>query len=80
VFAQGWSLIKTKGSNMQRSRILLRLLAVALAFGLVAAACGDDDDDSSSADSGTEGTSAPSGELTKVKLQLQWFTQAQFAG
>jgi NitT/TauT family transport system substrate-binding protein len=64
---------------MQRSRILLRLLAVALALGLVAAACGDDDDDTS-ADGGSDGTSAPSGDLTKVKLQLQWFTQAQFAG
>jgi NitT/TauT family transport system substrate-binding protein len=64
---------------MQRSRILLRLLAVALALGLIAAACGDDDDDTS-ADGGSDGTSAPSGDLTKVKLQLQWFTQAQFAG
>jgi NitT/TauT family transport system substrate-binding protein len=62
----------------RRSRMMLRLLAVALAFGLVAAACGDDDDDDTS--SGSGGTSAPSGELTKVKLQLQWFTQAQFAG
>jgi NitT/TauT family transport system substrate-binding protein len=63
---------------MQRSRILLRLLAAALAFVLVAAACGDDDD-GTSADGG-DGTDAPSGELTKVKLQLQWVTQAQFGG
>ncbi|MCL1602127.1 MAG: ABC transporter substrate-binding protein, partial [Actinomycetia bacterium] len=36
-------------------------------FAMVAAACSSSDDDSS-------------GELTPVKLQLQWFTQAQFAG
>jgi NitT/TauT family transport system substrate-binding protein len=43
--------------------------ALLLALGLTAAACGSDD----------EGDAA-SGELTKVKLQLQWFNQAQFAG
>ena len=47
---------------------LSRLVAALLAFSLVAAACGSDDDD------------AASGELTPVSLQLQWFTQAQFAG
>jgi NitT/TauT family transport system substrate-binding protein len=49
-------------------------LAVALAVGLIAAACGDSSGSSSS--SGTPAT----GNLTKVKLQLQWVTQAQFAG
>ena len=36
-------------------------------FAVVAAACSGADDDASD-------------ELTPVKLQLQWFTQAQFAG
>jgi NitT/TauT family transport system substrate-binding protein len=44
-------------------------VAAFVALLLVAAACGDDKNSSSS-----------SGDLTKVKLQLQWFTQAQFAG
>jgi NitT/TauT family transport system substrate-binding protein len=62
---------------------------------LVTAACGDDDDTSSGTDApaGTEapaGSEAPSGtdggaggeceSLTPVSLQLQWVTQAQFAG
>ena len=48
-----------------------------VALSLVAAACGGDDDESSG------GSAAPAGECettTPVKLQLQWFTQAQFAG
>ncbi|MEY4223948.1 MAG: hypothetical protein RIS33_882 [Actinomycetota bacterium] len=47
-----------------------------VALSLVAAACGGDDEESSS-------SAAPAGECetpTPVKLQLQWFTQAQFAG
>lgn len=47
----------------------MRMVAAVVALLLVAAACGDDGDSTSS-----------SGDLTKVKLQLQWFTQAQFAG
>ena len=35
---------------------------------------------SDTSSSGAAGSTAPTGELTKVKLQLQWFTQAQFAG
>ena len=46
----------------------IRTVAAIVALLLVAAACGDD-----------KGSTA-SGDLTKVKLQLQWFTQAQFAG
>ena len=48
-----------------------------VALSLVAAACGGDDEESSGGDA------APAGECettTPVKLQLQWFTQAQFAG
>ncbi len=51
-----------------RRNWLWRTIAVVLAFSLVAAACGDDDDDGAG------------GELTPISLQLQWFTQAQFAG
>ncbi|MBU3689827.1 MAG: ABC transporter substrate-binding protein [Acidimicrobiales bacterium mtb01] len=50
-----------------------------VALSLVAAACGGDDEESG----GSEGSAAPAGECetpTPVKLQLQWFTQAQFAG
>ena len=75
---------------MQRKR-LFRSLAVLTIAGLAMAACGDDDNSSSSgteAPSGTGGEAPASicdaskapAELTPVKLQLQWFTQAQFAG
>jgi NitT/TauT family transport system substrate-binding protein len=42
-----------------------RLLALGALVAIVAGACG---------------TGTPSTTLTKVKLQLQWVTQAQFAG
>lgn len=45
--------------------------AVALVLAVVLAACGSDDD---------EGEPTGSGDLTPVKLQLQWVAQAQFAG
>jgi NitT/TauT family transport system substrate-binding protein len=75
--------------NKQRIRYATAaLVAVALL-----AACGSDDDDSgsesSSTEAATEGTEAATegtaamGEceaLEPVSLQLQWFTQAQFAG
>jgi NitT/TauT family transport system substrate-binding protein len=55
------------------------LCALALAAAVVAiAACGGDDNGGST--SASSSTGAASGKLTKVKLQLQWFTQAQFAG
>lgn len=44
--------------------------AVALVLAVVLAACGSDDDDEPTG----------SGDLTPVKLQLQWVAQAQFAG
>jgi NitT/TauT family transport system substrate-binding protein len=50
--------------------------AAALAAAVLAvAACGGNDKGSSSTS-----TAAGAQKLTKVKLQLQWFTQAQFAG
>ena len=70
--------------------------AGALALALVVASCGDDDDDDAAPDTespaGTgaaatteapAGTEAPSGECEttdSIRLQLQWVTQAQFAG
>jgi NitT/TauT family transport system substrate-binding protein len=51
----------------------LRAVAVGAALTLLAAGCGGATEDSSGGD-------ASGGGLTKVKLQLQWVTQAQFAG
>jgi len=68
---------------MQRTR-LFKSLAIVAAAGLAFAACGDDEKDSSTTDSPGGATlcdaSKGPAEKTKVKLQLQWFTQAQFAG
>jgi NitT/TauT family transport system substrate-binding protein len=54
--------------------------ALVLAAAVVAvAACGGSDDNGGSTSTGGA-PGATSGKLAKVKLQLQWFTQAQFAG
>ena len=55
-------------------RRISRTLAAAAALILLAAGCGGSDDDGGGG--GGSGDSGP----TKVKLQLQWVTQAQFAG
>ncbi|MFM7337615.1 MAG: ABC transporter substrate-binding protein, partial [Actinomycetota bacterium] len=50
---------------------------------LVVGACGGSDDEATEDTAVTEETTAPAEECTTptpVKLQLQWFTQAQFAG
>jgi NitT/TauT family transport system substrate-binding protein len=73
-------------SNKPGWRTLLAMLVVAL----VAAACSSDDSGSDTTAAGGDGTettvaggetdtTAPA-EMEKVRLQLQWFTQAQFAG
>ncbi len=54
----------------KKKKALTRWLVVLAVFALVAAACSSADD---GGDAGTQ-------ELIPVKLQLQWFTQAQFAG
>ena len=77
----------------RNSSLIWRLLAVLFALTLVAAACGDDDDDGgddagddsgddgdTGDDSGDDGDTGDDAELTPINLQLQWFTQAQFAG
>jgi NitT/TauT family transport system substrate-binding protein len=71
-------------------RTITRGLVLAAALAITAAACGSDNSSSSSATtaaaaattaaSGGAATTAATGELKKVKLQLQWFTQAQFGG
>jgi NitT/TauT family transport system substrate-binding protein len=68
--------------NKMRNRRMKGLVAVAAALSLVVAACGGDDDssDNTSAPGGTDGAGGDCEEITPVKLQLQWVTQAQFAG
>ena len=85
----------TKEATMtnRRTRTTWRLLAVLLAVGLLAAACGGDDDEAAPAPApapepapapAPEPAAAPAEEgcdgLTEVTVQLQWFTQSQFAG
>ena len=58
------------------------MIAGVLALSLVGAACSNDDDGGGS-DEPAAGRRGPGGECTTpdpVKLQLQWFIQAQFAG
>lgn len=78
---------------MNKQRVRLATAAV-VAFAMIGAACGSDDDsssepsDESSSTDAADSTDADSGgeaagdceELEPVSLQLQWFTQAQFAG
>jgi NitT/TauT family transport system substrate-binding protein len=67
---------------MRRTR-LYKSFGVVIVAGLLAAACGDDSEDAGGGGSGDakicDASKGPE-EKTKVKLQLQWFTQAQFAG
>ena len=77
-----------------KKRSFRLVMAAILSLGLIAAACGSDDDDddattTTAAESATTmapTTMAPTTEaaepmqMTPVTLQLQWFTQAQFAG
>jgi NitT/TauT family transport system substrate-binding protein len=59
-----------------RKRHFRALAATAAVLSLVAAACGSDDSDDSSDDT----TAAECASVDDVSLQLQWVTQAQFAG
>ena len=84
----------TKEETMtnRRTRTTWRLLAVLLAVGLLAAACGGDDEAAPVPAPAPEPAPAPAPEpaaapaeegcdgLTEVTVQLQWFTQSQFAG
>ncbi len=81
---------------MRRLGTISRGVAAAAALALVAAACGSDSNSSSdttaagaattaapagsTATGGSEAPDVTTGVLKPVKLQLQWFTQAQFAG
>jgi NitT/TauT family transport system substrate-binding protein len=66
---------------MRKSGIRFAVAGLA-ALSLVAAACGGSDDTATEDTTVTEDTTAAAEctELTPVKLQLQWFIQAQFAG
>lgn len=68
--------------KIQEGKRLRRWAMVAVLPLMALAACGDDDSGSSSDSSAAASSdpAAPSGELTPVKLQLQWFAQSQFAG
>ena len=61
---------------MRKSSIKLAIASIA-ALSLFTAACGGSDD---AATDTTAAAATECAELTPVKLQLQWFTQAQFAG
>lgn len=61
---------------MKKSSIKLAFASIA-ALSLFTAACGGSDD---AATDTTAAAATECAELTPVKLQLQWFTQAQFAG
>ncbi|NCZ89674.1 MAG: ABC transporter substrate-binding protein [Actinobacteria bacterium] len=60
---------------MRKSRIKFAVAGLA-ALSLITAACGGSDSSSDTTAAAQEGCT----ELTPVKLQLQWFIQAQFAG
>lgn len=62
---------------MRHSTRLIATGAIALSAALVLAACSGGGSDSGS---GTPSGGGGDGELTEVKLQLQWLPQAQFAG
>jgi NitT/TauT family transport system substrate-binding protein len=64
---------------MRKSRITSAVAGLA-ALSLVAAACGGSGDDATTENSGGSTGSTECAEVTPVKLQLQWFVQAQFAG
>ena len=65
---------------MRKSRIKAAVAGLA-ALSLIAGACGGSDDTTEEAtDTTGEAAMEECTELTPVKLQLQWFIQAQFAG
>ena len=58
-----------------------RILGTAvIALSLIAAACGGDDDGGGGGGGGGGGETGDCASVDQVKLQLQWFIQAQFAG
>ncbi len=62
------------------NRKWISLIAVLLAFSLLAAACGDDSGGSTVAVENNGGGATNCSAVDNVSLQLQWVTQSQFAG
>jgi NitT/TauT family transport system substrate-binding protein len=63
----------------KRKRGKAKLFGFVLVMAMVAAACGGGADDTTTTAGNAGGGDEPM-ELTPITLQLQWFTQAQFAG
>jgi NitT/TauT family transport system substrate-binding protein len=61
-------------------RGITKATVVAAALGVVAAACGGDNKDKASGTTAAATGTTSTGTMKSVKLQLQWFTQAQFGG
>ncbi len=61
-------------------RAWLSVGALGIAAALVLTGCGGSSDDEETADAGSSADSGGGADLTPVKLQLQWTTQAQFSG
>jgi NitT/TauT family transport system substrate-binding protein len=70
--------------QLRKKNGMVRWLVVLTVIAMLAAACSSDDDGGAETTEATATTEAPTPEqpiaLTPVKLQLQWFAQAQFAG
>jgi NitT/TauT family transport system substrate-binding protein len=65
---------------MKTRKTLVAPLAAALTLGLTLTACTVGDTETPTPTPDATDSTETSGELTKVKLQLQWLTQGQFAG
>jgi NitT/TauT family transport system substrate-binding protein len=65
---------------MREGNRLRLVIAGVLAFALMAAACSGDDDGGGDTTGGGAATGEDCASVDQVKLQLQWFIQAQFAG
>jgi NitT/TauT family transport system substrate-binding protein len=77
------SISSTIREDHQMRKLSKKLSAATLGIALVAAACGSDDKETATTSAPAGGSTAPAADCATpkpVKLQLQWVTQAQFAG
>ncbi len=65
---------------MRKGNRIRFVVAGVLTLSLVGAACSSDDDGGGDATGGASGGAEECASVDQVKLQLQWFIQAQFAG